>query len=74
MSQKNNHKQWLKFSQIGIQMAVTISIFCYLGLKVDEYFEKIKPFGVAFLSLFGIFVSFYLIFKELKSINLEDEN
>lgn len=72
MNQKQNN-QWLKFSQMGFQMAIIIGGFGYLGVQVDKNFEKIQPYGAAFLSLLGVFVSFYLLFKELKSMDLDGE-
>lgn len=66
--QKKPTNNWLKFSQIGIQMAVTITICAYLGVWLDQKYIQIAPLGVAGLSLFGVFIALYNVFKQVKNM------
>lgn len=53
---------------MGIQMGVTIALFVYAGVKLDELW-KIKPTLTVILSLLGVFAGMYIVFKEVKNIN-----
>ena len=57
--------QYLKFSGMGMQMAITIALFAWLGTFLDKKFETDKPLWTAGLSLLGVFVGLYLMFKQL---------
>jgi uncharacterized membrane protein (DUF106 family) len=57
--------QYLKFSAMGIQMAVTIALFAWLGNFLDKKYETDQPFFTAGLSLLGVFVALYLMLKQL---------
>ena len=41
---KNNLNNWVKFSQVGLQMAVTIAICAYLGYLL-EAISYCSPLG-----------------------------
>lgn len=57
--------QYLKFSGMGMQMAITIALFAWLGTFLDKKFETDKPLWTAGLSLLGVFAGLYLMFKQL---------
>lgn len=60
--------QFLKFSNIAIQMGVIISIGAFVGNKLDAYFEKEILF-TASLSLIAVFVALYHVIKEVIKLN-----
>ncbi|WP_313383661.1 AtpZ/AtpI family protein [Chishuiella sp.] len=57
--------QYLKFSAMGTQMAITIALFAWFGNYLDKKLETSKPLWTAGLSLLGVFVSLYLMLKQL---------
>ena len=57
--------QYLKFSGMGMQMAITIALFAWLGTFLDKKFETDKPLWTAGLSLLGVFAGLYLMLKQL---------
>ena len=57
--------QYLKFSGMGMQMAITIALFAWLGTFLDKKFETDKPLWTAGLSLLGVFSGLYLMLKQL---------
>jgi hypothetical protein len=53
-----------KYSNLGIQMAVTIGLGCWGGWKLDQvYPNKYRIFTIV-LSLFSIFAALYLVLKD----------
>ncbi|MDO4881473.1 MAG: AtpZ/AtpI family protein [Capnocytophaga sp.] len=65
---KKNLNNWIKFSQLGLQMAVTIAFCAFVGIWIDQKFPPIAPFGVAGLSLFGVFASLYNVIKQVNQM------
>ncbi len=57
--------KFARFSGMGFQMLVTIGIFVYAGLKLDEWFpNKMHAFTLC-LTLFGVGASLYTFIKQL---------
>ena len=72
MKQMTNQKkkqlnQFLKLSNLGIQMGLIIGVFVFAGLKTDLYFKFDNTFTVIF-SLFGVFLALFFATKEAKKI------
>ena len=67
--QRNNPSNWVKFSQVGLQMAVTIALCAYGGNFLDNKYPTIAPWGVAGGSLFGVFAALYHVIKQAKAMN-----
>lgn len=70
MSQDSNNKKkppkfkgYVRYSQIGMEMAITIAGLTVLGLWLDSKFTAIAPFGVIIGSLLGVGVSLYRVIK-----------
>lgn len=63
--QKKQHNQFLKFSNLALQMGIMIGLGSYVGLKVDEYFALQKVFTIC-LSLTAIFGSLLYVINEVK--------
>lgn len=64
---------YLRLSSVAIQMGVVIAGFTYLGVFLDEKQKLKTPVWTIVLSLLGVFISLYLIFKEVKDINSSDK-
>tara|TARA_B100000900_G_scaffold202805_1_gene171943 strand:+ start:1830 stop:2042 length:213 start_codon:yes stop_codon:yes gene_type:complete len=63
--QKKQLNQYLKFSNLAIQMGIMIGLGSYIGLKIDEYFALAKTFTIS-LSLAAIFGSLLYVINEVK--------
>lgn len=61
--------KWLKFSNIGIQMAATIVICVLLGRWLDGKYPNLYPLFTVVLSLFGVFASLYLVYKQVTEMS-----
>ena len=59
--------QFLKLSNLGIQMGLIIGIGVFAGLKTDLYFKFDTAFTVIF-SLLGVFGALFYAIKEAKKI------
>jgi F0F1-type ATP synthase assembly protein I len=60
---------YLKYSGIGIQMALIISIFSYLGLLLDDYLKSNPVFTVIF-SLGSVILAMYVFIRQVISENI----
>lgn len=65
---------YARFSTVGIQMAITIAGFTWLGVYLDEKQKNDTAIWTIVLSLTGVFASMYLIFKEVKKMNDDESN
>jgi len=59
--------QFLKFSNLAIQMGIIIGLGSYFGLKIDEYFGLQNIFTIC-LSLAAIFGSLVYVINEVKKL------
>ena len=63
-SKKRPLNNYMKYSAMGFQMAVTVLVFTWCGMKLDKYFEmKFPIFGLG-LCLISVFVALYLALKD----------
>ncbi len=58
-----------RFSFVGIQMAVVIVVFTFLGDYLDGVFEFKTPWMTIVCSVLGVFGGLYLVIKEVISLN-----
>jgi ATP synthase protein I len=72
MSKNQEEKQpskplnaYVKFSSLGIQMAIIIGGGCYGGFKLDEYFKNTNSVFTIILSLLSIALAMYVVLKEI---------
>ncbi len=70
---KKNNNIYLRLSSVAIQMGAVIGGFAWLGVYLDDKQKLKTPVWTIVLSLFGVAVSMYLIFKEVKDINSSDK-
>ena len=73
MKQMTNQKkkplnQFLKFSNLGIQMGLIIGLGSYVGFKLDNYFKLDNLFTIC-SSLAGIFGALFYVIREVKKIH-----
>lgn len=64
--------KWVQFSQAGLQMAVTIAVFTFLGVWLDDEFQGVAPLFTVILSLVGVFVAMYSVIRQV--INMSKES
>jgi ATP synthase protein I len=65
-SKKKN--TYLQLSSVAIQMGVVITAFTFFGDYLDKHQENKTAVWTIVLSLTGVMISMYLIFKEIKKI------
>ena len=65
---KANINVYMKYSGMGIQMALIIAVFSWLGVKMDEWFTA-KPLFTVLFSLCGVCLSMYIFIKQILSDN-----
>lgn len=57
---------YVKYSSLGFQMVGIIGAFTFAGYKLDEHQNSSLPIYTAILSLVGVAISLYFIFRGLK--------
>lgn len=70
--EKKNTKIYARMTSIAIQMGVVIGGFTWLGTFLDEKQMLKTPVWTIVLSLIGVGISMYLVFKEIKDLNSDD--
>jgi ATP synthase protein I len=71
-SSKNEKPQldnYIKYSGLGFQMVGIIGVFTFAGYKIDESLGSKMPLFTAFLSLSGVVIALYIVFRGLKNTN-----
>ena len=63
---KSAYNTYIKYASMGIQMALIIAAFSFLGVKLDEYFGS-NPWLTVVLSLSGVALSLYYFIKKVLS-------
>lgn len=72
MEQKPTEKEkqplnaYIKYSSMGFQMVGVIGVFTFIGYKIDQAQNTSTPYYTAGLSLIGVAISLYFVFKALK--------
>ncbi|MDO5606928.1 MAG: AtpZ/AtpI family protein [Capnocytophaga sp.] len=73
MAEKNkrpigNLNTWIKFSNIGLQMAAVIAFAVWAGTRLDGKFPDWQPFFTVTCSLSGVFGSLYWVIVQVKKM------
>ena len=63
---KNQSTEWVKYSGLGIQMAVSVVICLYIGKWVGLKLGY-EDLGALFGILFGLCASIYNLIKQIKN-------
>ncbi|MDB4447796.1 AtpZ/AtpI family protein [Roseivirga sp.] len=61
----NNPNSYLKYSQLGIQLFLTIGVCAWLGFKMDESWNNGKPLFIILMILVGTTGAIYMLYKSL---------
>jgi F0F1-type ATP synthase assembly protein I len=69
----NSGKKWVQFSQLGLQMGLTIAGFVYLGSWLDKKYNGGSNLWVIILALLGVFAAMYIAIKQILRITKEDD-
>lgn len=56
-----------KYGGIAFQMVAVIGLFAYAGYRIDKATGHSVQWVTAILSLFGVCIAMYIIFKSLKA-------
>jgi ATP synthase protein I len=70
---KKSSNQFLRFSNLGIQMGVIIGLSAWGGMKLDEHFQTKKPYITIVLSLLGIGTALYVVIRDVTKQNDEQD-
>lgn len=70
---KSAASAYLKYSGMGIQMALIIIVFSYLGIKIDEWLRINLLFTVIF-SLLGVGLSMFVFIRQILSESKKEED
>ncbi|KAA3640004.1 MAG: hypothetical protein DWQ02_02725 [Bacteroidetes bacterium] len=61
----------MKYSGMGIQMGLIITIGAFAGQKLDAHYQTSKPYFTVALALFSTFAALYIVLKDF--IKKEDD-
>lgn len=64
-SPKKPLHNYAKFSALAFQTGIIMFGFAYGGIVLDDYLDMSKPLFTLALSLVGIALALYLLFKDL---------
>ena len=56
---------WIQYSGVGIQMAITMLIGLWIGGKMGDYFSFPQTYGQLGGLFFGVFASIYNLIKSI---------
>jgi F0F1-type ATP synthase assembly protein I len=65
MEQPKQPNQFLKYSNLAIQMGLIIGLSSWGGHKLDQHYHNSKPVLTIILSLLGICTGMYIVLKDL---------
>ena len=72
-SQKKPRKSdYLKYSSLGFQMAITIGLGAWLGTYLDEKYKTEKPYYTIAIVLIAIFIALYQVIKEVMQLSQDN--
>lgn len=58
---------YAKYMGLAFQMIIVIGLFTFAGYKIDESAGHQTKWVTAVLSLAGVFISLYLLFRSVKN-------
>lgn len=63
----------IRFTSLAFQMIGTIGFFSWLGYFLDQKADSKNPWWTICLSLFGVFISIYLVIREVIKMSKDNE-
>ncbi|MCX2681183.1 AtpZ/AtpI family protein [Galbibacter sp. EGI 63066] len=70
---RNQLNSWIKFSNIGFQMAIIIGGGTYLGVWLDEKYPNNYSTYTIICSLVSVFIALYVVIRQVKNLNKDEE-
>ncbi|EIJ38380.1 AtpZ/AtpI family protein [Galbibacter orientalis] len=78
---KNNQKQtknqlssWVKFTNIGLQMAIIIAAGTFFGVWLDKKFPNEYSAYTIVFSLLAVFASLYNVYRQVKALDEKESS
>lgn len=71
--QNQSVRKWIALTGIGFEMGATIFICAWVGKKMDQYFETKKGWFTIGFVLLGVFISLYILVKQLQYLNKKND-
>ncbi|MEL4307098.1 AtpZ/AtpI family protein [Joostella sp. CR20] len=69
---KNQLSAWVKFTNIGLQMAIVIAAGTYFGVWLDEKFPNQYSAYTIIFSLLAVFASLYNVYRQVKALEKKE--
>jgi len=72
---KNNEPRksdYLRYSSLGFQMAITIGLGAWAGNYLDEKYQTDQPYYSIVLILLAIAIALYQVIKEVMQLSKDD--
>ncbi len=70
---KKNPGNFIRFTALAFQMIGAIGFFSWLGYYLDDKYNSKTPWWTIGLSLFGVFISLYVVIREVLKMNQSNE-
>jgi ATP synthase protein I len=64
---------FIRFTSLAFQMIGSIGFFSWLGYYLDKKYASKTPWWTIGLSLFGVFISLYVVIREVLKMNEKNE-
>ncbi len=68
-----NPGNFIRFTTLVFQMIGAIGFFSWLGYYLDDKYNSQTPWWTIGLSLFGVFISLYVVIREVLKMNQSNE-
>ncbi len=68
---KNQLLKYLSLTGVAAQMGITIYLASIVGKKLDIVYPNERHYYTIFITLFGVFLSMYILVKQLNRITKE---
>ncbi|MBM3184762.1 MAG: AtpZ/AtpI family protein [Bacteroidetes bacterium] len=70
---KKKAGNFIRYTTIAFQMIGAIGFFSWLGSYLDQKYASKTPWWTIGLSLFGVFISLYVVIREVLKMNQSNE-
>ena len=69
---KDRRNKYLQFVNIAFQMGIIIAAGVFLGIWLDEKFPNKYSAYTIIISLLGVFIALYQVYRSVKDLNEDD--
>lgn len=70
---KKQRNKWISLINIPIQMGVIIFVFAYVGQWLDEKYPNPKEIYKKGITLLGVFLALYNVYRQVNELGKSDE-